>query len=85
LLPDKSFGIKEIAAFERLFFCLKKSSQFSDSFQAKPGTPVIIATGNAEHRGELKEKLMQTGAVDVLYKPIDLSTLMTSIAKHLPK
>lgn len=43
--------------------------------QTKPGTPVIIVTGNAEHRGELKEKLMQKEAADVLYKPIDLTTL----------
>jgi DNA-binding NtrC family response regulator len=53
--------------------------------QAKPGTPVIIVTGNAEYRGELKEKLVHTGAVDVLYKPIDLTTLMSAIAQHLPK
>ena len=51
--------------------------------QAKPGTPVIIVTGNAEYRGELKEKLEHTGAADVLYKPVDLTTLTETINRFL--
>lgn len=48
-----------------------------------PDKPVIVITGNAENRSELKDSLIAKGATEVVYKPANLATLTEAIDRCL--